>query len=81
MVLVELKKALLMANGKKVFGENVQRLRFKRKLTQDQLAQNCGLTLRYIQMIEAGAKFPRLHTLRALSHSLNCTWNDLFAKL
>ena len=81
MALTELKLALLTAEGKKVFGENISRLRYKRKLTQDQLAQKCGLTLRYIQMIEAGTKFPRLNTLRALTHSLDCEWNDLFAKL
>jgi transcriptional regulator with XRE-family HTH domain len=81
MSLVEFRKALLMADGKKVFGENVRRWRVKCELTQGQLAENCGLSLRYIQMIEAGAKFPRINVLRALHHSLDCEWNDLLAKL
>jgi transcriptional regulator with XRE-family HTH domain len=47
----------------------VQHLREERSLTQTELAEKSGLSLRTIQRIEAGNQ-PKGYTLRALAHAL-----------
>ena len=61
------------------FGENVARLRERRKLTQEELAEKAGMSARYLQSIEAGEYFPTLPTLVRLRAALRCDWNELFA--
>ena len=60
------------------FGKNVVRLRERRKLTQEELAEKAGVSARYLQSIEAGEYFPTLPTLARLKSALRCDWNDLF---
>ena len=60
------------------FGKNVARLRGRRKLTQEELAEKTGVSARYLQSIEAGEYFPTLPTLACLKSALRCDWNDLF---
>jgi transcriptional regulator with XRE-family HTH domain len=61
------------------FGENVARLRERRKLTQEELAEKAGVSARYLQSIEAGEYFPALPTLVRLNSALRCDWGELFA--
>ena len=61
------------------FGKNVVRLRHRSGVTQEVLAEAAGLSVRYIQSLEAGEYFPALPTLIRLHHSLNASWEDLFA--
>jgi len=60
------------------FGKNVVRLRARRKLTQEELAEKTGVSARYLQSLEAGEYFPTLPTLARLKSALRCDWNDLF---
>lgn len=60
------------------FGRNVSRLRQKRKLTQEQLAEQVGVSARYAQSLEAGEYFPALPTLLKLRRVLNARWDDIF---
>jgi transcriptional regulator with XRE-family HTH domain len=62
------------------FGKNVARLRARRKsLTQEKLAEKTGVSVRYLQSIEAGEYLPTLPTLARLKSALRCDWNELFA--
>ena len=59
------------------FGKNVSRLRAVAELTQETLAERTGLSVRYLQSIEAGEYFPALATLSRLRQALKCSWDDL----
>lgn len=56
-----------------------QLLREKNRLTQKELAEKAGLSLRTIQRIEAG-NIPKGFTLKALAESLNTTPENLIEK-
>jgi len=60
------------------FGKNVARLRARRKLTQEGLAEKAGVSARYLQSVEAGEYLPTLPTLAHLKSALRCNWNELF---
>ena len=60
------------------FGKNIFSLRTKRRLTQEKLAEKAGLSVRYVQSIEAGEYLPSLPTLARLKSALRCDWNELF---
>ncbi len=57
----------------------IQLLREKNRLTQKELAEKAGLSLRTIQRIEAG-NIPKGFTLQALAESLNTTPENLIEK-
>ncbi|MBW3523463.1 helix-turn-helix transcriptional regulator [Chryseobacterium sp. NKUCC03_KSP] len=57
----------------------IQLLREENRLTQKELAEKAGLSLRTIQRIEAG-NTPKGFTLKALAESLNTTPEDLIEK-
>lgn len=54
----------------------LSKYREKLNLTQDELAEKAGISVRTIQRIESGAK-PKGHTLRTLSEVLNIPESDL----
>jgi len=51
------------------FGAHVRRLRERRSITQDDLAERCGLSQKYISQLERGAKTPSFETILVLAHS------------
>lgn len=66
-------------NIKKEFGEKIKRIRKKRKLTQEQLAEMIDITPRNLSGIEVGANFVKAETLEKLLAALNITTEELFA--
>lgn len=60
------------------FGSNVAGMRQGVGLTQEQMAEKCGLSTRYWQSLEAGEYFPPLATLTRIKSILACSWEDLF---
>ena len=64
---------------KKAFGEKVKRLRHKRKLTQEQLAEIIEMSPKNLSKIEVGASFVSSETLEKLLVALNVTAEELFA--
>lgn len=64
---------------KKAFGEKVKRLRNKRKLTQEQLAEIIEMSPKNLSKIEVGASFVSSETLEKLLVALNVTAEELFA--
>jgi DNA-binding XRE family transcriptional regulator len=66
---------------RKIVGNNVRYLRRKSNLTQDRLAERCGLYRTYLSRIEAGRANPTLLMLVALAISLQVDICDLFSTL
>jgi transcriptional regulator with XRE-family HTH domain len=52
-------------------------LRKSRGLTQEELAEVCGLSLRAVQRIEAGETSPRPYTIRVIAQALGVPVDDL----
>lgn len=57
----------------------VKHYRESKNLTQGELAEKSGLSIRTIQRIEKG-NIPKGHTLKVLSHALDSNPEDLFKK-
>lgn len=64
---------------KKSFGEKVKRLRKKRNLTQEQLAEMIDISPRNLSKIEVGDCFVKAETLERLLIALNISTEELFA--
>jgi len=59
-------------------GLNVRRLRKARGLTQEKLAEEAGLAMRYLGGIERGEENPSLEALVNLASALSVHPRDLF---
>jgi DNA-binding XRE family transcriptional regulator len=59
---------------------SIKDFRIKQGLTQQQLADEAGVTLRTIQRIENGEVKPSLHSLNSLGRVLNADFSELFPK-
>lgn len=59
------------------FGRNVAALRSAAGLTQERLAEQVGLSARYVQAIEAGEYWPTLATLDRIRRALKAGWEQL----
>ncbi len=59
-----------MRNWRAVVGGNVKRLRKERGLTQENLAQDAGIVVRYLSAIEAGRENPTVDVLGRLAAAL-----------
>lgn len=55
---------------KYVVGENIRRIRHQRGLTQEQLAEELGLSVRYLAGVERGERNLSLDTLDDLAERL-----------
>jgi transcriptional regulator with XRE-family HTH domain len=64
--------------SEKIFGQNLAKLRNQAQLTQEALADKAGISLRYVQFLEAGRKLASIQTARQLKHALKCSWDELF---
>lgn len=60
-----------------IIGINVRRLRKRRKLTQEQLAQKIGITLTHLNRIEMGRALPGVELLYALADELGTKADNL----
>lgn len=61
----------------KKLGRNLARLRVKAELTQEQLAELAGISVRYIQDLEAGLYTPTIFIAHELKKALKVEWDDL----
>jgi len=55
---------------RRTLGENVQRLRHERRLSQQALADLAGVSTQYVGLVESGRANPRSTTLAALASAL-----------
>lgn len=59
------------------FHQNLKRLREKAGLTQEELAEELGITRQSVSKWELGINEPDLPTIRALCRILNCSYDEL----
>ena len=64
--------------GLKSFGMRVKELRVSRKLTQEQVAEKCGISSKYVSRIEMGHHFPSFDILVKLSAVMKVEMSDMF---
>ena len=59
-------------------GKRIKQLREQSHLTQEKLAEKCGISLDYLGKIEVNINKPGLKTLLKISNSLNLPMKKLF---
>ena len=57
---------------------NLKELRIAKGLTQEQLANECGVQRTTITMIELGENKPSVELAKKLGEILEITWSDMF---
>lgn len=57
---------------------NLKELRIAKGLTQEQLANECGVQRTTITMIELGENKPSVELAKKLGEILEVTWSDIF---
>ena len=62
-----------------IVGANIRRLRKAKGLTQEQLAHEAGIAVRYIAGVERGEENPSLKYLVKISHALGVAPSALFS--
>jgi len=62
------------------FGRAVKELRLKRSMTQQELADTCGLDISYIGGIERGQRNPTLGVMHGVASVLKVELSDLLKK-
>jgi len=65
-------------NFKKLVGERIKSLRVANALTQEVLAERCGIFRTYLSRIESGSANPTLVVLVALAGALEVAPGELF---
>lgn len=65
-------------NLKKCFGQNVQKYRKYRNLTQEKLAELVGVDVTTISAVETGKYFPSADNLTKIVEVLQVNFSDLF---
>ncbi len=66
-------------DGKAAFGKRIKELRSARALTQEQLAEQLGITWHYVSMIERGKGNPTLEMIFTFAHALGVDPVELFS--
>lgn len=64
---------------RKLVGRNAARIRSERGLTQEQLAERCGLSQQYLSGLERGRRNPTIVTLYEIAVALEVSHVDLVA--
>ncbi|TIL21965.1 MAG: helix-turn-helix transcriptional regulator [Mesorhizobium sp.] len=62
---------------RKLVGRNVQRIRQRKRLTQEQLAEISGFSQQYISGLEKGRRNPTIITIYELALALDVSHMDL----
>ncbi|AZO18096.1 XRE family transcriptional regulator [Mesorhizobium sp. M2A.F.Ca.ET.043.05.1.1] len=62
---------------RKLVGRNVQRIRQRKHLTQEQLAESSGFSQQYISGLEKGRRNPTIITIYELALALGVSHMDL----
>ena len=61
-----------------LFGKQVAALRRSKNLSQEELADKCGIHRTYIGALERGEKSPTLNTIEKIANALEITIKELF---
>lgn len=66
-----------MQNGHQVNGEKIRQLRYRKRFTQQKLAQEAGLSVTQVSRIEKGVHTPRFSTIDRLAEALGVDPDEL----
>lgn len=69
-----------MRDWRKLFGQNVRRVRQHRGLTQEQLAFEADIDLTYVGGIERGKRNPSLIVMAAIADALSVSLSKLLSE-
>ena len=68
-----------MIDIKEIFAENLRKIRRKKGLTQEKLAERANMSLQYLALLEIGRKFPSGEMLERLANALDIETYELLA--
>jgi transcriptional regulator with XRE-family HTH domain len=68
-----------MIDIKEIFAENLRKIRRKRGLTQEKLAEKANMSLQYLALLEIARKFPSGEMLERLANALDVETYELLA--
>jgi len=68
-----------MTDIKEIFAENLKKIRRKKGLTQEKLAEKANMSLQYLALLEMSRKFPSGEMLERLAKSLDIETFELLA--
>ncbi len=69
-----------MTSFDKALGQVIAAERKRSGLTQETLADACGIHTTYVSQLERGLKSPTVRVLRQIAKALNASTSDLLAK-
>lgn len=64
----------------KIFAQNMRRVRLGKDFSQDELAEQSGLTRNYIGNVERRENSPSLHSMEAISAALGVSLLELLTQ-
>ena len=67
-----------MTNLKRKFGEKIKKLRVEKGVTQEQLADEAGISVDFLSLIERGRNAPSFKNLEKIARALKVSVKDLF---
>jgi transcriptional regulator with XRE-family HTH domain len=62
---------------RRLVGRNVRRIRLRKGLTQERLAEICGFSQQYISGLEQGHRNPTIVTVYEIASALSVSYLDL----
>ena len=68
-----------MIDIKEIFAENLRKIRRKKGLTQEKLAEKANMSLQYLALLEIARKFPSGEMLERLANALDIETYELLA--
>jgi len=68
-----------MIDIKEIFAENLKKIRRKKGLTQEKLAEKANMSLQYLALLELARKFPSGEMLERLANALDIETYELLA--
>jgi transcriptional regulator with XRE-family HTH domain len=68
-----------MIDIKEIFAENLRKIRRKKGLTQEKLAEKANMSLQYLALLEIARKFPSGEMLERLANALEIETYELLA--
>jgi transcriptional regulator with XRE-family HTH domain len=66
-----------LEHTKNCFGKALRKIRWDKKISQEQLADNSGISRQHISRLECNNDIPSLETLRLIAKGLNISMKDL----
>jgi transcriptional regulator with XRE-family HTH domain len=67
-----------MSDLKILFGKRLRKIRRNRDITQEQLAELCGISSDYVSQMERGVNSPSFETLQKLAEVLEVKVEEFF---